>query len=95
MFFSIAEKDQIVNINETMWRSEQSRLTTWAIKGSDGVEYSGYSDKEGFTTLASITAAGDILQLLLMAGGVTTRYETNWFGQNRYVTKHIDEKNED
>lgn len=78
-----------------MWRSEQSRLTTHARKGSDGVEYSGDSGKEGFKTLASITAAGDILPLLLIAGGVTTRYETNWFGQNRYAVKHIDEENED
>ena len=94
--FSIAEKDHIVNTDETMWRCEQSRLTTWAKKGSDGVVvYSGDSDKEGFTTLASITAAGDILPLLLIAGGVTTRCETNWFGQNRNVTKSIDDENED
>lgn len=87
--FSIAEKNHIVNVDETSYRCSQSSLTTWSKKGNDGIViYTGANEKECFTTLGTITATGDPLPLVLIASGTTQRAEANWFGAKRNIEEN-------
>lgn len=94
--FKIAKHDHIVNVDETMWRCVQSNLTTWSKKGSDGVViYTGTNDKDCFTALASVTAEGEKLPLILIAEGASEKSESSWFGENRNIEKKSDDEEEE
>ena len=54
-----ANKSHVVHVDETLWRYVQYGLFTWAPKGVENVIIeTNKSEKEGFTTLATITADG-------------------------------------
>ena len=93
--FTIAERDHIVNVDETMWRCAQTNLATWAKKGSDGVViYTGGNDKDSFTALGSITSSDKALPLILIAEGTTQMCESTWLGENRIVEMNNNEEEE-
>ena len=64
--------DRIINGDETAWRILPNGATTWAEKGSDSVVLHVQDDeKKTITVMASVTAAGTKLPLLLIANGIT------------------------
>ena len=73
--------ERVVNCDETAWRILPCGCTTWAKKGSDNIVVTTKDDeKEAITVLASITASGTKLPLLIIAKGRTTRAEASQLG---------------
>ena len=68
----------LVNVDETNWRLCYAGDLTWAKKGASDVKIKIQHDtKEALTTLASVTAGGDLLPLYILAKGKTKRCEIN------------------
>lgn len=66
----------IVNMDETHWQTFPNGIMTWRAKGDDAIQVRiDGNEKQGLTVLASITAAGTKLPLLLLAKGKTERCE--------------------
>ena len=70
------DKEYIINMDETHWQTFPNGIMTWRTTGSDSVQVRmNGNEKQGLTVLASITATGRKLPLLILAKGKTTRCE--------------------
>lgn len=73
--------DRVVNADETAWRILPNGCTTWAIRGCDSVLVQVCDDeKQTITVMASITAAGTKLPMMMIAKGTTHRCEETQLG---------------
>ena len=73
--------DRVINGDETAWRILPNGATTWAERGSDSVVIGVQDDeKKTITVMASVTAAGTKLPLLLIANGLTELVEESQLG---------------
>ena len=70
------DRDHIINMDETQWQVFPNGIMTWRDTGTDNVQVKiNGNEKKGLTVLASITASGRKLPLLILAKGKTARCE--------------------
>lgn len=68
--------DLIINMDETHWQTFPNGILTWRMTGDDAVQVKiDGNEKQGLTVLASVTASGKKLPLLILAKGKTERCE--------------------
>ena len=68
--------DFIINMDETHWQTFPNGILTWRMTGDDAVQVRiDGNEKQGLTVLASVTASGQKLPLLILAKGKTQRCE--------------------
>jgi serine/threonine protein kinase len=80
--------NMIVNCDETAWRIIPSGLVTWAPVGADSVSVEvNANEKDSVTVLASVTAAGEKLQLFAVAQGKTKQVEETQIGGDGSVIR--------
>ena len=73
--------DRIVNADETAWRILPNGCTTWATRGADAVTINANDDeKKIVTVMASVTASGRKLPLMVIATGKSHRCEATQLG---------------
>ena len=73
--------DRVINCDETAWRILPAGCTTWAKKGADNIAITtADGEKDCLTVLASVTASGVKLPLLIVAKGLTERCEHSQLG---------------
>ena len=78
----------ILNCDETCWRLFPSGVLTWGEKGEEdtSVEITG-DEKESLTVLATISANGRKLPLMMVAKGLTEQVEESQLGDTAYHWK--------
>ena len=80
---STANADLIINMDETHWQTFPNGIMTWRRTGSDAVQVRmNGNEKQGLTVLASVTASGKKLPLLILAKGKTERCEQTQLPEN-------------
>ena len=89
--FANVPRDRIINMDETFWRVLQSGALTVADMGAETVSCTFSADeKEGFTAICSIDAAGNTLPCWVLAKGKTRRCEAK-FRDNPQIRRLIED----
>ena len=84
--------DRIVNADETAWRILPNGCTTWATRGADAVTINTNDDeKKMVTVMASVTASGRKLPLMVIATGKSHRCEATQLGD---IWPHLSHRTE-
>ena len=88
--FANVPRDRIINMDETFWRVLQSGALTVADMGAETVSCTFSADeKEGFTAICSIDAAGNTLPCWVLAKGKTRRCEAK-FRENPQIRRLLE-----
>ena len=82
--------DRIVNADETAWRILPNGCTTRATRGADAVTINATDDeKKMVTVMASVTASGRKLPLMVIAAGKSRHREATQLGET-HLSHHTE-----